>query len=71
MTFELEECYRKERGGQREERDQMLEAMKFMDSGSGRISGSQKSDRRYLQTVAGSGRSPGGGHGNPLQCPCL
>lgn len=52
VTFELEECYRKERGGQREERDQMLEAMKFMDSGSGRISGSQKSDRRYLQTVA-------------------
>ena len=39
MTFELEECYRKERGGQREERDQMLEGMKFMDSGSYEIHG--------------------------------
>lgn len=60
VTFELEECYRKARGEQREERDQMLGAMKFMDSGSyeingfrsGRISGSQKSHRRYLQTIA-------------------
>ena len=24
-----------------------------------------------LGSVPGSGRSPGGGHGNPLQCPCL
>lgn len=55
VTFELEECYRKERGGQREERDQMLGGMRFMDSGSGWISGSQKSDRRYLQTIV-SGR---------------
>lgn len=51
VTFEVEECYRKERGGQREERDRMLGVMRFMDSGSDWISGSQKSDRRYLQTV--------------------
>ena len=24
-----------------------------------------------LGSVPGSGRSPGGGHGNPLQCSCL
>ena len=24
-----------------------------------------------LSSVPGSGRSPGGGHGNPLQCSCL
>lgn len=39
VTFELEECYRKARGEQREERDQMLGAMKFMDSGSYEING--------------------------------
>ena len=24
-----------------------------------------------MGSIAGSGRSPGGGHGNPLQYPCL
>ena len=24
-----------------------------------------------MDSVPGSGRSPGGGHGNPLQCSCL
>ena len=24
-----------------------------------------------MGSVTGSGRSPGGGHGSPLQCPCL
>ena len=24
-----------------------------------------------MGSIAGSGRSPGGGHGNPLQCSCL
>ena len=24
-----------------------------------------------LASIPGSGRSPGGGHGNPLQCSCL
>ena len=28
-------------------------------------------DMRGLGSVPGWGRSPGGGHGNPLQCPCL
>ena len=28
-------------------------------------------DKRDLGSVSGSGRSPGGGHGNPLQYPCL
>ena len=28
-------------------------------------------DVRDMGSVPGSGRSPGGGHGNPLQCSCL
>ena len=28
-------------------------------------------DIRYGGSIPGSGRSPGGGHGNPLQCSCL
>ena len=28
-------------------------------------------DVRDAGSIPGSGRSPGGGHGNPLQCSCL
>ena len=28
-------------------------------------------DRRDVVSIPGSGRSPGGGHGNPLQSSCL
>ena len=28
-------------------------------------------DTRESGSIPGSGRSPGGGHGNPLQCYCL
>ena len=28
-------------------------------------------DIRDIGSIPGSGRSPGGGHGNPLQCSCL
>ena len=28
-------------------------------------------DIRDVGSTPGSGRSPGGGHGNPLQCSCL
>ena len=28
-------------------------------------------DRRYAGSIPGLGRSPGGGHGNPLQYSCL
>ena len=28
-------------------------------------------DKRDLGSIPGSGRSPGGEHGNPLQCSCL
>ena len=28
-------------------------------------------DRRDMSSVPGLGRSPGGRHGNPLQCSCL
>ena len=28
-------------------------------------------DLREAGSIPGSGRSPGGGHGNPLQCSCL
>ena len=27
--------------------------------------------KRDAGSIPGSGRSPGGGHGNPLQCSCL
>ena len=28
-------------------------------------------DARDPGSISGSGKSPGGGHGNPLQCSCL
>ena len=28
-------------------------------------------DARHIGLIPGSGRSPGGGHSNPLQCSCL
>ena len=28
-------------------------------------------DKRDMDLIPGSGKSPGGGHGNPLQCSCL
>ena len=28
-------------------------------------------DIRYMSSIPGSGRSPGGGHSNSLQCSCL
>ena len=28
-------------------------------------------DVRDMGSIPGSGRSPGGGHGNPLECSCL
>ena len=28
-------------------------------------------DMREVDSIPGLGRSPGGGHGNPLQCSCL
>ena len=28
-------------------------------------------DKRDVGLIPGSGKSPGGGQGNPLQCPCL
>ena len=31
----------------------------------------QAGDVRDAGLIPGSGRSPGGGHGNPLQCSCL
>ncbi|CAI9166218.1 unnamed protein product [Rangifer tarandus platyrhynchus] len=30
-----------------------------------------REDVRDTGSISGSGRSPGGGHGNPLQCSCL
>ena len=48
VTFELEECHRKEGRGQREDHDQMLGGMKFMGSGSDSwITGSQKESDRW------------------------
>ena len=32
---------------------------------------SNAEDIRYMDSIPGSGRSPGGGHGNPLQYSCL
>ena len=36
-----------------------------------KISPANAGDIRHVSSVPGSGRSPGGGHGNPLQYSCL
>ena len=42
---------------------QMVKVVKNLPANAG--------DIRDLCSIPGSGRSPGGGHGNPLQYPCL
>jgi len=42
---------------------QMVKVVKNLPANAG--------DIRDLGSIPGSGRSPGGGHGNPLQYPCL
>ena len=37
----------------------------------GKESSCNAGDREDMSSIPGSGRSPGGGHGNPLQCSCL
>ena len=39
--------------------------------GTGKILPASGGDVRDVGSISGSGRSPGGGHGNPLQYPCL
>ena len=43
----------------------------FPDGASGKTLPANAEDVRGLGSVPGSGRLPGGGHGNPLQCSCL
>ena len=38
---------------------------------SGKELACQHKDLRDASSILGSGRSPGGGHGNPVQCSCL
>ena len=45
--------------------------MGFLDSASGKEPAAIAGGIRDMASVSGSGRSPGGGHGNPLQYPCL
>ena len=46
----------------------IVKAMGFLASSTGKESASNTGDS---SSVSGSGRSPGGGHGNPLQYSCL
>ena len=43
----------------------------FPGSTSGKEAAASAGDTGDLDSIPGSGRSPGGGHGNPLQCSCL
>ena len=45
--------------------------MGFSDSSVCKESTCNAGDRGEESSVLGSGRSPGGGHGKPLQCSCL
>ena len=45
--------------------------MGFPGGASGKEPTANKGDIRDAGSIPGSGRSPGGGHGNPLQCSCL
>ena len=43
----------------------------FPGGASGKEPASNAGDIRDVSSIPGLGRSPGGGHGNPLQCSCL
>ena len=43
----------------------------FPDGSAGKESACHAGDTGHMGLIPGSGRSPGGGHGNPLQYPCL
>ena len=45
--------------------------MGFSDSSVYKESTCNAGDRGEESSIPGPGRSPGGGHGNPLQCSCL
>ena len=45
--------------------------MGFPDGASGKEPACNAGDIRDVGSIPGSGRSPGGGHGNPLQYSCL
>ena len=46
-------------------------AMPTISDASGREPSAIAGDKRHMGLIPGSGRSPGGGHGNPLQYSCL
>ena len=43
----------------------------FLGDASGKELPANAGDKRDMGTIPGLGRSPGGGHGNPLQYSCL
>ena len=43
----------------------------FIDGSVGKESACSPGDTGYMGSIPGSGRSPGGGHGRPLQYSCL
>ena len=45
--------------------------MGFPDGATGKEPAANTGDIRDVGLIPGSGRSPGGGHGNPLQYSCL
>ena len=49
----------------------MQETKGFPSGVSAEVPSANKGDERDAGLIPGSGRSPGGGHGNPLQYSCL
>ena len=51
--------------------DPNIISLGFLDDGSGKEHAANARDLRDRGSIPGLGRSPGGGHGNPLQYSCL
>ena len=57
---------------------QVLQGVSLLCTGKGAVGGTvgkklptNAGDARQVGSTPGSGRTPGGGNGNPLQCSCL
>ena len=51
--------------------DKVFDNLGSPGGASGKETACQCKRHKKLGSIPGSGRSPGGGHGNPLQCSCL
>ena len=50
---------------------ELNQCLGFLGGASGKNPPTSAGDIRHVVSILGSGRSPGGGHGNPLQYSCL